>query len=513
MPGISQSPQDGGPAEVELLTAGDGSLTAAQVRALDAADRAAAGGWPLPADGGQMPAELQALSDVELDAVYAAAVAEPLAGPQVVEQVWPVSSPASGEPGPGGGGGDGAGSGDRRGFGEGGVLDEAAPSLLLAGLAEEACGRFDRVDDDSLIGVLRACRRLVSQAQARELSVVAELARRRPQPGTVPGPVLVPEQVSEYVADEVAAALTLTGRAAQGHVGLAVDLAVHWRTAAALAAGRIDLPKALVMLAAIDPLGEIEAAAVEAAVLPCAAGLTTGELRAWLAQLVLAIDPAAARRRREQAERHAHVACWTDPEGTATLAGRFLPPAEVLAADQRIAAIAQAWKKAGAQGGLDLLRAHAYLALLLGQDTTTPPAVLLTPTPPDSPPGAGTPASPDSPPGRGTPASPGLPVTGTVNLTIPLVTLLGLADRPGEVPGYGPLHADTCRTLADALASHPATTWGVVVTDPDGRAMGLGGPARLRPVKPPGSVRGSPTSGDADGWTITLTTRPIAPYP
>lgn len=104
-------------------------------------------------------------------------------------------------------------------------------------------------------------------------------------------------------------------------------------------------------------------------------------------------------------------------------------------------------------------------------------------------------------------------MTGTVNLTIPLVTLLGLADRPGEVPGYGPLHADTCRTLADALASHPATTWGVVVTDPDGRAMGLGGPARLRPVKPPGSVRGSPTSGDADGWTITLTTRPIAPYP
>src|ERR1700733_7583575 len=111
-------------------------------------------------------------------------------------------------------------------------------------------------------------------------------------PSPVPPPAgQMPGQVSEYVADEVAAALTLTGRAAQGHVGLAVDLAAHWRTAAALAAGRIDLPKALVMLAAVWPLGAIEAAAIEAAVLPVAGGMTTGELRAWLAQLVLAVDP------------------------------------------------------------------------------------------------------------------------------------------------------------------------------------------------------------------------------
>ncbi|HEX4060972.1 MAG TPA: hypothetical protein VHY58_08110 [Streptosporangiaceae bacterium] len=100
-----------------------------------------------------------------------------------------------------------------------------------------------------------------------------------------------------------------------------------------------------------------------------------------------------------------------------------------------------------------------------------------------------------------------------MNLTIPLVTLLGLADRPGEVPGHGPLHADTCRTLADSLARHPTTTWGVVVTSPDGRAMGLGGPARLRPVKPPGGARGSPGAHSAGGWTVTLTTQPVAPYP
>ena len=295
---------------------------------------------------------------------------------------------------------------------------------------------------------------------------------------------------------------------------------MHWRTAAALAAGRIDMARALVVLAAIGPLGRIEAAAVEAAVLPVAGGLTTGELRAWLARLVLVVDPAAARRRREQAERHAHVACWADPEGTATLAGRFLPPAEVLAADRRLAAIAAAWKKAGAQGGLDLLRAHAYLALLLGQDTTTPPTALLTP----------------------------LPVTGTVNLTIPLITLLGLADRPGEVPGHGPLHADTARDIVEDMCAHSSTRWNVIITDPAGRAMGFGGSARARRTSKtvianetttPAAVRGSPSSKSvggsaapgaargspiteatrgspipfgAGGWTITLTTEPIAPY-
>jgi hypothetical protein len=554
MSGPSQPPQDRDPAveetltaNAEPLTAAGGSLSAAEIRALAAADRAAGGGWPLPAEGGAMPAELQALSDRDLAGVYAAAVVEPLAGLRSVGPVPDRTAAGCGLGGAAGGAGGssdgGGGGGAGWGFAEGGVLDGAAPSLALAGFAEEACGRLDEVDDDSLIGVLRASRRLVSAAQARELAVLAELARRRPVCGTAPGPPgQLPSQVSAFVAEEVAAALTLTGRAAQAQLELAVDLAVHWRTAAALAAGRIDLAKALVLLGFIGPLGEIEAAAVEAAVLPEAGGLTTGELRAWLARLVLSVDPAAARRRREQAERQAHVACWTDPEGTATLAGRLLPPAEVLAADQRLTAIAQAWKQAGAQGGMDLLRAHAYLALLLGHDTTTPPAFLLDPTgpPPPDPGAAGTAAGTAGPrtgadgqPGAGAsgkdgqpvpdpvPAgwrrpgdsAPPLPVTGTVNLTIPLITLLGLADRPGEVPGYGPLHADTCRTLAGSLASHPATAWSVLVTDPGGRAMGLGGPARLRPVKPPGGARGSPAAHSAGGWTVTLTTQPIAPYP
>ena len=44
-----------------------------------------------------------------------------------------------------------------------------------------------------------------------------------------------------------------------------------------------------------------------------------------------------------------------------------------------------------------------------------------------------------------------------IHLTLPITTLLGLDDHPGEAPGYGPLHADTARLLACALAGHRAT--------------------------------------------------------
>jgi hypothetical protein len=81
-----------------------------------------------------------------------------------------------------------------------------------------------------------------------------------------------------------------------------------------------------------------------------------------------------------------------------------------------------------------------------------------------------------------------------------MVTLLGLADRPGEEAGFGPLHAGTARRLADAMASNRRTRWGVIITNQDGRAMGWGGSARARPLS-------------AGGWKITLTTEPIAPYP
>jgi hypothetical protein len=57
---------------------------------------------------------------------------------------------------------------------------------------------------------------------------------------------------------------------------------------------------------------------------------------------------------------------------------------------------------------------------------------------------------------------------------LPLATLLGLAERPGEGHGLGPLDPDLCRELAAAAIGSPWTRLCVTVTDADGIAIGHG---------------------------------------
>jgi hypothetical protein len=63
---------------------------------------------------------------------------------------------------------------------------------------------------------------------------------------------------------------------------------------------------------------------------------------------------------------------------------------------------------------------------------------------------------------------------------LPLATLLGLAERPGESHGLGTLDPELCRELAIAATGSPWTRLCVTVTDPDGIAIGHG---CARPVR------------------------------
>jgi hypothetical protein len=53
---------------------------------------------------------------------------------------------------------------------------------------------------------------------------------------------------------------------------------------------------------------------------------------------------------------------------------------------------------------------------------------------------------------------------------MPLAALAGLIDVPGEVAGYGPVDAATCRDLVTRLGA--SSRWCLTVTGPDGRAAG-----------------------------------------
>ena len=79
------------------------------------------------------------------------------------------------------------------------------------------------------------------------------------------------------------------------------------------------------------------------------------------------VAPKKAKKRRETGAKFARVERWAEDSGNAALMGRELPPDEVLAADQRIAAWADELKRAGLEGGMDELRARAYLDLLLSK--------------------------------------------------------------------------------------------------------------------------------------------------
>ena len=243
---------------------------------------------------------------------------------------------------------------------------------------------------------------------------------------------------------------------------------------------------------------------------------------------------------------------FREESGAAALSGRDLPTDQTLAAHASVCARAQEYKDSGAfpdDTRMDQYRVAAYLDLLNGitAEARIASGVLPGNCPPDEPsdddehgddpdggvpgdegphggPGAGDGqpgggASPDAdhrsdesdgsrddvqsdgqPGTQPAPASP----SRLADLVLPLATLLGLAERPGEGHGLGPLDPDLCRELAATAVGSPWTQLCVTVTDPDGIAIGHGCARLTRRGKPsvpanhdnPGNF---PQSGFASG--------------
>ncbi len=97
--------------------------------------------------------------------------------------------------------------------------------------------------------------------------------------------------------------------------------------------------------------------------------------------------------------------------------------------------------------------------------------------------------------GPGGPAPAPVRAAAKINLTIPLATLLGLAEHPGEATGFGPVDAALARTLAAQAAGHPATSWCVTVTDPDGHPLAHGCARNGRRTRKPGRRTRPPAPG------------------
>ncbi|HEY3956928.1 MAG TPA: hypothetical protein VGM53_26455 [Streptosporangiaceae bacterium] len=435
------------------------------------------------------------------------------------------------------------------GFGTGSQADEMAPGPTLAVLTDQVVGGVGGLDDDQLVGVLAAARRIGSWATAAEADAAGELCRRREATGRI--------RDLTYLADELAAALTTSVRAGEALAGFASGLIALPATLAALRAGKIDRVRANVIVDELSWLDPARAAAVEQLIIGAAPGQTAGRLRHRVRRAVLAADPAAAERRRRERQREARVELYDEQSGTAALSGRDLPTAAALAADAGIDASARALKAAGSPATLSQLRAAVFLARLSGQDvavmlgtilgtsacddpaaqastghdTSADPAGTGHDTPANTagtghddpaaqadadstarPPSASSSGGPGSTGSAETPAAgsagagepDGLGMRGSVHLTVPATTWLGLTEAPREVAGFGPASGPVCRDLAGLIAAGGRSRWCVTLTDGEGRAVAHG--CARRPP-PPGS------GPDRARWLATVRISPIESGP
>ena len=302
--GLGLDPEDGPPPEVD-----EGELTAGAAEMIGAQGRAAA-----------VLARLGLTAAMAADAAAAAGRRGP-------------GMPGSAESFPG------VYASRASGFASGMPLDVAAGCLVLGQFAEEAAGEDDRypgAGDDEVGGVICAWDRVEAYASGRKHAAVAELIRRRPAEGCVPaGPARMPAACDEFTARELGSVLGESRAAAEDMLSLAEEPEVNLPgTRAALRAGILGQRKAAIIASATAVLDPGKARAAEALVLGRAGTLTPPGLRAAITRAVMEVAPGKAGKRREHAAKRTRVERRAEASGNAGLAGRELPPAQVLAADQ-----------------------------------------------------------------------------------------------------------------------------------------------------------------------------------
>jgi hypothetical protein len=457
-------------------------------------------------------------------------------------------------------------------FAEGGPGDTCPPGPGLAAVIAELSGpqwRCAGATDEELVGLLARWDALGSWAEAGKLGVVRELLRRRAHAGLDGAPSMhgdLPDRWEVGTAHEVSAALAISPRSADNLTCFAWDLQARLPgIGAALAAGILTPLKARIISEELKVLGDEHAAQAEKLILDQLDRQTPAQLGRLAAHAVVTVDPDGAAKRREHAEREeARVRFWRDNGGACALAAFGLPTDAALAANDAINDRAAAYKaaKIRPEARMDQLRVLAFLDILTGitlesriacdraaqaarpsasgDDGSTSHGAHGGPgsSYPNGTGGGGgdddgisarEDASPDGPhqhdagnaePG-GPAAAPVLPtLTARSNLTLPLVTLLGLADRPGAGHGLGPLDPALVRELAATAASSPHSQWCLTITDSQGTAVahGCAKPARAkknragrRPASRDGPARWAFTPRDDPGppggygtWTLTL---------
>jgi hypothetical protein len=322
--------------------------------------------------------------------------------------------------------------------------------------------------------------------------VIAEFARRRQAEFDDAKARGLPAgcRSGEYPGEELAIELVETGVSAIARIDVAIDLTTRLpRTLARLADGTLDLPRATAIAAYTRSLADTDAAHADEVLAAAAPGKRQDQLARQAAALELKLAPEAVAARRAHARDTAQrVEARREDSGNASLAGRELDTADVIASKAYLDAIAAKLRASGlVEGTLSRLRALALIDLTQGRDPLD--RIKNVPYPDQATDSAGAPSDNSQP----------VPVPALINLLVPAGTLLGWGTAPAHAAGWGLLDAEETRTLVSAASQHPRTRWCMTITAPDGTALAHGCASGRRPWPgngPPGPP-GPPGAGQA----------------
>ena len=332
--------------------------------------------------------------------------------------------------------------------------------IQLRDLDPATLDEFDRVR------VLQAWEAARGWVEAQGLSALLAVA----------GPVAV--DVDDWVREEVAAALTLSGVTAQGRIDLARACRTRLSTAAdALAVGRMSYLHLRTLAVETVDLSDADASAVCERVLPKASEQTLGRWRATIRRAVHRLAPVTVEAAHADACTRRKVQFWELSHGMAALYAE-LPAPDALTVWNAINLIARRTPtptnpadltehvdatepaaSADPAGPVDAYEAQ------LGVDARRADALLELATRFLADPHA--------------PSAQGRPVELQIQMDLP--TLLGLRDDGvAELSGYGPIPVSVARELAGDAS------WRRLVTDPvDGHLLDYG----TRVYTPPAKLR------------------------
>jgi Domain of unknown function (DUF222) len=379
-------------------------------------------------------------------------------------------------------------------FGQDKAADVLRPGPVLAALTAQTAADPASLSDDELVGALQAARRLANHAEYQQTVVIAEYARRRQAKFEAAMAAGKPAgcRDGEFPGEELAMELVETPVYTGTRIDTAVELTARLpRTLAGMADGTIDLTRAMTIASRTRSLTDADAAYADEVLAAAAPGRRPDQLAKKAGALEMKLAPQAVAARKKLARRDQRVEARREESGNASLSGRELDTADVMASKAYIDAIAAQLRGSGLiPGTLGQLRALALTDLTQGRNPLD--RIKRHPAPG---------SNSTQPRGSDDPA----PLPALINLLVPAGTALGWSTAPAQAAGWGLLDAEETQAVLRAAARHPRTRWCFTLTAPDGTAIAHACAKGQHPWQPPGppgpeqrrDPGGTPTPGQA----------------